>query len=146
MDASVITGLAALAGSAIGGLTSLGTSWLTNNAQARAKHRAQDKLRRQDLYKQFIEEASVLYGDALTHEAPELSKLVGLYAKVSRMRILSAETVLESAEQVVQAVVDAYLGPNHTLAELHDLIDSHMDPLKAFSEACRNEQRMLGYL
>jgi len=88
----------------------------------------------------------VLYGDALTHEAPELSKLVGLYAKVSRMRILSAETVLESAEQVVQAVVDAYLGPNHTLAELHDLIDSHMDPLKAFSEACRNEQRMLGYL
>src|ERR1700686_1366681 len=58
MNASVITALAALAGAAIGGLTSVFASWLAQHAQARAQGVAQDKLRRQDLYKEFIEAAS----------------------------------------------------------------------------------------
>jgi len=56
MNASVITALAALAG-AIGGLTCF-ASWLAQHAQARAQWLAQDKLRRQELYKEFIEAAS----------------------------------------------------------------------------------------
>jgi oxalate decarboxylase len=58
MDASVISALAALLGAGIGGLTSVLASWLNQHTQARAQWLAQDKTRRQELYKEFIEEAS----------------------------------------------------------------------------------------
>ena len=48
--------------------------------------------RREDLYKDFIEEAAKLYADALVHEISDISKLVGLYAMINMMRVLSPET------------------------------------------------------
>ncbi len=64
-DPAYLPAVAALAGSAIGGLTSLASAWLTQRHQDRAKQLSQDKGRRQLLYKQFIDEASKLYADAL---------------------------------------------------------------------------------
>jgi hypothetical protein len=146
MDPAYASAIAALAGSAIGGLTSLGTTLLTHRAQTLTEHRARDKQRRQDLYKEFIEEASRLYGEGLSKDKTEVTNLVGIYAKISRMRILSSETVIMAAERVASAIVDAYLGPNHTIADIRSLIDSEMDPLKDFGEACRKELRAQGYL
>jgi hypothetical protein len=71
MNSAYIPALAALGGSVIGGLTSLAAAWLTQNCQATAQRLAQDKSSRQKLYKEFIDEAARLYGDALAHnEAP----------------------------------------------------------------------------
>ena len=81
MDASVITALAALVGAAIGGLTSVLASWQTQRTQARAQWLAHDIARRQDLYKEFIEDASKCYVHALQHEEADIPTLVGLYAK-----------------------------------------------------------------
>jgi hypothetical protein len=146
MDVAYFSAFAALAGSTIGGLTSLGTSWLTHRTQARTEHRERDKSRRQDLYREFIEEASRLYGDALSHEQSEVTALVGIYAKISRMRVISSESIIESADSVARAIVEAYLGPNRTIAELRTMINSDLDPLKGFSEACRQELQSQGYL
>ena len=77
MDGATISALAALAGSVIGGVTALGTSWLTQQAQARAQERAGDRTAREGLYKDFIIEASRLYADAMTHDKAEVSNLVG---------------------------------------------------------------------
>jgi hypothetical protein len=55
-----LTAIAALAGSVIGGLTSFATAWLTQNRQAVAQERAREKVRRQKLYRQFIEEALII--------------------------------------------------------------------------------------
>src|SRR5262249_24343543 len=132
--------LAALAGSAIGGLTSLVSAWLTQHRQDRAQRLLQDKERRQSLYKQFIDEASRLYADALVHEHAEISALVSIYALISRMRVLSTSAVVERAEAVVRVIMDTYFAPNKTFPELRKLVDSHwMDPLRAFSEECRAE-------
>ena len=65
MNSAYLSALAALAGSAIGGLTSLVSAWLTQRRQDHAQRLLQDKLRRQKLYRQFIDEASKLYADAL---------------------------------------------------------------------------------
>lgn len=100
MDTASISALAALAGSVIGGLTSVGTTFVGQRIQTLADHRAHDKAHRQDLYREFIEEASKLYGDALTRTKAEVTSLVGIYAKISRMRILSTEPVIEAAEHV----------------------------------------------
>jgi hypothetical protein len=140
MNASVITALAALAGAAIGGLTSVFASWLAQHAQARAQWAAQDKLRRQELYKEFIEAASKCYVDALQHDEADIPALIELYVRVGRMRILSSPKVVESAERVTRTVVDSYLVPNKTFLELREMVNSgRIDLLRDFSETCRAE-------
>lgn len=139
-NAAYLPAAAALAGSAIGGMTSFASAWLTQRRQDRATRFSQDKARRQELYKQFIDEASKLYADALAHNEAEISALVSVYALLSRMRVLSSFAVVEKAETVLQMIVDTYFQPNRTFPELRELLKSHqMDPLRAFSEECRTE-------
>ena len=97
MESAYFSAFAALAGSTIGGLTSLTASWLTQHEQFRAQQRASDLSRREQLYENFIEEASRWYADAYEHDTAQVSNLVNLYALVSRMRVLSSPTIVESA-------------------------------------------------
>jgi hypothetical protein len=144
MDSFYLPAVAALAGSAIGGLTSFASAWLTQGRQDRARRLSQDKARRQKLYRQFIDEASKLYADALVHNESEVSALVSVYALVSRMRVLSSSAVVEKAEAVLRMVVDTYFEPNKTFPELRNLLNAHpMDPLRTFSEECRAELQAL---
>ena len=144
MTPDYVPALAALAGSAIGGLTSLASAWLTQHSQDRARRLSQDKVRRQKLYKQFIDEASKLYADALVHDQAEVSALVSVYALINRMRFLSRSDVVEKAEAVVRTIVDTYFAPNKTFPELRELVDGDaIDPLRAFSEICRAELQAL---
>ena len=140
MDGSVISALSALGGAAIGGVTSIVGAWLSQQRQVMAQELVQDKLRRQELYREFIEDASQIFGDALEHEKADVSALVGIYTKISRMRVISSPKVVESADQAARAIMDTYLGPNVTFSELRNLIESgRLDPLRGFAEACRAE-------
>ena len=142
MDAAYVSAFAALAGSAIGGLTSLAASWLTQHVQFSSQQRAVNRSRREELYKNFIEEASRLYADAFAHDKAEVSTLVNLYALVSRMRILSSPEVVKHADQVVRVIIEAYLAPNRTFRDVTELLDNEsMNPLRDFSNACRDELR-----
>ena len=140
MNSSIASALAALAGTITGGLTSALTSWLTQHAQATAQWHAQDKLQRQELYREFIERASNCYIDALQHDKADIPALVELYVRVGRMRILSSPKVVESAELVARTVVDTYLKPNKSFLELREMANSgSIDLLRDFSETCRAE-------
>jgi hypothetical protein len=140
MDSSIITALAALLGAALGGLTSLAASWLTQRTQARAQWISQQILHRQDLYKDFIGHASKCYIHALQHAEADIPGLVELYAALGRMRILSSSKVLECAEQVERKIVDTYLAPDKTFLELREMLNSgSVDLLRDFSAACRAE-------
>ena len=86
MDSATISALAALGGALIGGLTSFATSWLTQQTQARAQQLQHKLKRREELYKDFIEEASRLYADSLVHDTPNVPQLIRLYAMMSMMR------------------------------------------------------------
>lgn len=145
MDPAYFSAFAALAGSTIGGLTSLATSWLTQRTQFRAQQLGQDLSRREDLYRDFIEEASKLYADAFEHDQAEISKLVHLYALVSRTRILSSPRISESADRVVRAIIETYLAPNKTFRDLPEMsVNDALNPLQEFSSACREELRWRG--
>jgi hypothetical protein len=146
MDPAYYSAFAALAGSTIGGLTSLATSWLTQRAQLRAEQLGHDLSKREDLYKDFIEEASTLYVDAFEHDKTDTSKLVNLYALVSRMRVRSAPKIVENAERVVRVIIETYLAPNKTFRDVPELLNKDaMDPLREFSNACREELRERGF-
>jgi hypothetical protein len=80
MDASLLSALSALGGAIIGGLTSLLASFFAQRSQARVQWISQDRTRRQEVYKEFIEEASKCYADALQHDEADIPELVNLFA------------------------------------------------------------------
>jgi hypothetical protein len=140
IDASLISGFAALAGAAVGGLTSATAAWFTQRTMVQAQWATNENLRRQDIYRDFIEIASKCYIDALQHENPDISGLIGLYAKISRMRVLSSTEIVEKAEQVAQKILDTYTEPDKSFVEMRRMVKDHaIDLLHDFSTACRLE-------
>ncbi len=120
------------------------SAWLTQNRQDRAQQLSQDKVRRADLYKRFIHEASKLYADALVHNEAEIAALVGVYGLISQMYVMSGPPVVEEAEAVVRMIVDTYSAPNKTFPELQKVMNGNQAfPLRAFSEECRAELEAL---
>ncbi len=121
MNAGYVTAIAALAGAALGGLTSFASSWTTLHAQMKAQRLASSRSSRQELYKQFIDEASRTYVDALVHDKLDVSGLVGIYSLISN-------------------ITDTYFQPNKTPTELQAMMhDGGVDPLLDFSDVCRQE-------
>ena len=144
MDASIVSALAALAGATIGELTYGLASWFTSRKQVRAEWLAQDRIRRQDLYKEFISAAARCYADALQHDQPDTFALVELYTTIGRMRVLSSPKVFKSAEQAARRIVDTYLESSKSFAELRTMVHGGAgDLLRDFAEACRAEQESL---
>jgi hypothetical protein len=140
MDPSLLTAFAALAGALVGGLASLGSSWLTQSIQQRARDREHDRARREALFTDFINEASRVYGDALSHEKDDVLDMIQLYAIVGRIRLISCDRVVKAAEQTMDGIIDTYLAPNKALHELRTMMtEGKMDFLVEFSEAARYE-------
>jgi hypothetical protein len=145
MEPATISALAALAGATIGGVTSFAATWLTQRTQARVQELTHSLTVREQLYKAFIKEASKLYADALVHEISDISNLVGLYAMISEMRVISARNTVEGADKVARLIVNTYRSPNKSLPELEDMVNrGAIDVLQTFSEAARQEFRRLG--
>lgn len=142
MDSAYISAFAALAGTAIGGLASFATSWVTQQAQTRAQRIAADKDARAALFGRFLDEAAKLYSDALQNRRDDVTGLMGIYALSNRIRLLSSPEVVDAADTLVRIIVDTYLSPNMTLGQMREnWIDRHVDPLRDFAEACRKELR-----
>lgn len=147
MEPAYLSAVAALAGSVIGGLTSLTASWLTQRVQVDAQQLAHDISTREDLYKEFIEEASTSYADAFQHTEVDPAKIVRLYAIVSRMRVLSSQPVVDQANKVMELIVETYRTPNRTIDDEADRIKTGgFDPLSNFSQACRDEFRSQAFV
>jgi hypothetical protein len=143
MDAAYISAISALDGSVIGGLTATLTTWLGQRSQARASQIAHDLARREDLIRDFIVAASKTYGDAIVNNEAKMPELIDLYAMVSRMRVLALRRSVACADIVMTSILETYSAPNRTMADLRELVKDggHIDPLKDFAEAAREELR-----
>jgi hypothetical protein len=138
-----LSAVAALVGTFVGGITSIATSWLGQQRQTKEQRRAREKDELQALYKQFIEDASKLYGDALEHNTTEIPKLVDIYATLNRMRVLSSPKVIAAADNALRIIVATYAKENATFSGIRQsIIHGFPDPLRAFSEACHEELKM----
>jgi hypothetical protein len=142
MGDAYLTAIAALAGSAIGALASLGTTWLNQHAQERARRLAELRERRAQLYEEFMDEASKLYVDSLTHDlGDDISKFVHLYALVGKIRLVSSIEVIGKADDVMRRIIESYESPSFrdfkNITKEWDKND--LDVLRHFSEACRED-------
>jgi hypothetical protein len=140
MDTPIITALAAAGGSAVGAAASVITTWINQRIQT-ARELTQTRLRqREALYGEFITEASRLAVDAVSHPLEDPEKLVILYGIIGRIRLVSSEEVLAESEKCGRRIVELYASPNIAIEQLSGSFDfDQLDPLKAFSSACRKE-------
>lgn len=138
-----LSAVAALVGTFVGGITSIATSWLGQQRQTKEQRRAREKDELQALYKQFIEDASKLYIDALEHNTTELAKLIDIYTTINRMRVLSPPKVVAEADKALWMIIDTYGKENETFSGIRQSISQGFpDPLRAFSQACHDELKM----
>ena len=140
IEPAVVSAISALVGTFVGGVTSIATSWISQQRLSKEQRAAREKGERQELYKDFIQEACKLYVDALEHNTSEVVKLVDIYATLNRIRVLSPPEVVAEAHRALQAILDVYSKENKTFSDVtHWVHEGFLDPLRAFSEACHND-------
>jgi len=148
MDATLITAMAGVFGSLVGGSASLATTWLTKRTEI-VRTTAERNLReRESLYNEFLTEASRVAVHALTHSFEGPDQIVALYGILSRIRLVASNAVVREGEVCCVRMLATYGKPSITADELrgmfaaaNDLAD--LDPLKEFSNACRQELKLI---
>ena len=149
MDNSIIAALSAILGSTVGGLTTFATTYLNQRYAMRRDILAKDVANREQLYSEFLKEVGNLYFDSINRTLDNVSQeasLIKMYSLVGRIRMISSEVVLTSAEKVAEDIVESYKRPPTTFQEFQRLWGAS-DPWHEFTNACRAErQSMLGRL
>jgi hypothetical protein len=139
MDSSIVTAMAAASGSMVGAAASIVTTWMTQRTQ-RVRARIEDKLRsREALYGEFVTEASRVTVEAMSRTLEQPDAVVKLYGILGRVRLVASQAVLAAGEKCTRQIVDFYLGPNLTAAQIRAALEREFDPIKEFSAAARDE-------
>lgn len=143
MDPATISAVSALAGSGIGALASVTTSWLTQHFQSRAQRLKQEASRRERLFSIFVDEASQTYADGMVHEGlDDPARLVPLYATINKLRLFATGDTVLAAEMVLEGIVQIYEAPQTPLDARKANVAAH-DILRSFAECCRAELKGL---
>ena len=67
-----------------------------------------------------------------------------MYSLIGRMRLNVGDKVLLAAEKVADSIVDSYSRPPRTFEDVYKLAhEGQVDPLKEFTEACREERKII---
>ena len=144
MDSPVITAMAGVLGSLVGGSATVATAWITQKTVNKRELMRLELRKREALYGEFIAECAKLLMDAFTHALDSPDKLLPLYAMLNRIRLCASPPVLAEAEHLLTRITDQYFSTNLTLDEIRDLAHSERgDPLKTFGETCRAELKSM---
>jgi hypothetical protein len=139
LNPASISALAAVCGSLVGALGSSVSAWIAQRHQNRRDLLARKIFHREQLYSDFITETARATADAMQHTFQDPSKLISSYALLSRIRLSSSTSVVESAEGVVTTILTTYNGPNLTPEEFRAWAGERNDPLREFGNVCRRE-------
>ena len=143
MDITLLTATAATFGSLVGGAASIATTWITQRTQRIQSHAEWNLRERQAMYKQLITEGFRLAVDALTNSLERPDQIMTLYGVLSCIRLMSSQKVVRQGEACCRCIIEQFGKPNLSTDQLSTGIAARevdeLDPLKEFSNACRNE-------
>lgn len=140
MDSTIVTAIAAACGSLVGASATIVTTWITQRTQTAHAEREETLRRREELYGEFIIEASRLAVEAFSHSLERPETFVKLYGISGRIRLVATEPVLAAAEVCIHQIIDLYAKPNMTVYEVRLAFErDRFDPIREFSVACRKE-------
>ena len=142
MNDALISAVAALTGSAVGGLTPLISNYLIQRGLTERELLARELTERQNMYSEFIRFGTAVYVKAITNEPQNESfdDLVALYTLVGRIRLYASALVFKAAEDFAALVTEKYGNAAIPIEVLRSAaVKSRVDPLSAFSIASRKE-------
>jgi hypothetical protein len=140
MDTAIVSALAGILGSLSGGSASVATTWLAHNRRSKREARLAEVAKREALYGEFINECSTRIMDSFERNLDKPETLLSIYALLNRIRLCASDAVLTQAVELARSIMEQYFSPNVSIEEFHQRVhNGHIDPLKAFSEACRRE-------
>ena len=148
MESTLVTAMAGVFGSLVGASASIATTWLTKRTEI-VRTTAERNLReRESLYNEFLTEASRVAVHALTHSFEGPDQIVALYGILSRIRLAASDAVVREGEMCCVRILATYEKPSVTADELRGVFAAaldlaELDPLKAFSNACRQELKLI---
>ena len=140
---AAIPTLSAFAGSVIGALSSLVSSWVAQRRRERREILERKVSQLEELYSAFIDESARLLIDAVQHSLEDPSTLAQIYALISRIRLRSSSEVIACGERVISTILEIYFQPKLSPQELRSTADKHNDHLQEFGHVCRNELESL---
>lgn len=144
MDATIVSAMAAVLGSLVGGSATVATAWITQRTQSKRELIVTEIRARQMLYGEFIRECSKLVVDSFTHTLEKPETLSPVYEILNRIRLCASDAVLAEAEEMLKWLTEQYSSPNLSLEEIRKLVQARgPDPLKSFGEACRIELKSI---
>jgi len=143
MDNNIVTALAALGGSVIGGVASIAAAQLSQRNQGRRDRLMREQELRERLYDEFIRVAANRYADSLDHSLDNAGALIELFSLVGRIHLFSTEDVWRAARGVESNVVESYRKPAVDPIPALEHREELVAPLRAFTEACRRERTIV---
>jgi hypothetical protein len=145
MDATIVSAMAAVLGSLVGGSATVATAWVTQRTLSKRELIGAEIRKREMLYGEFISASSKLVMDSFERTLDKPEKLLSVYELLNRIRLSASDAVLAEAEQILKRITEQYFSPNLSLEELRALVRSGgaADPLKSFGEACRVELKSM---
>lgn len=144
MDFPIVSALAGVFGSLVGGSTTVATAWVTQRTLTKRELIRAEIAKRETLYGEFIGECTRLLMDSLSHTLDKPETLLSAHALLNRIRLSASDAVLAEAEQVLKRIAEQYFSPNLSLEEMRALARAWgADPLKSFGDTCRRELKSL---
>lgn len=138
-----ISAVAALCGSLVGAFGSSLSTWIGQRLQNQQDLLTKKIFHREQLYSDFISETAQALAHAKQHKFQDPGNLIPSYALLSRIRLSSSSRVVESAERVIDVILNTYSEPNLTPEEFHAWAGEQNDPLRDFGQVCRRELESL---
>jgi hypothetical protein len=145
MDTTVVTAMAGVLGSLVGGSSTVAATWIAQRTLSRRDLLRTEIQKREALYGEFIKECSTSVVDSIDSRLEKPETLLPIYERLNRIRLSASDAVLREAEQALIAVTERYFGPNLSLEEVREIIRAGhaVDPLRGFAEACRAELKSM---
>ena len=143
MDAAIVSAMAAVLGSLVGGSATVATAWVTQRTLSKRELIGAEIRKREMLYGEFISASSKLVMDSFTHTLDKPETLLPVYEVLNRIRLCASDAVLAEAERILATITEQYFSPNLSIEEMRALVRLHNDPLRSFGEACRVELKSM---
>ena len=141
MDTTILSAMAGVFGSLVGGSATVATAWITQRTLSQRELVALETRKRETLYGEFINECSSRALDSFENTLDKPERLLSIYALLNRIRICSSDAVLDEAQRALESITEQYFSPNLSLEQMRSLVHdgAKADPLKSFAQACRAE-------
>jgi hypothetical protein len=144
MDSTIVSAMAAVLGSLVGGSATVAATWVTQRTLSKRELLRADIRRREALYGEFISECSARIIDSFERTLEKPETLLHAYALLNRIRLCASDAVLAQGEATLRFITEQYFSPNLSVEEMRNLVRKWTtDPLEPFGEACRLELKSM---